>query len=91
MKFVIIGYDSPEGTAKRPTHRPAHLKRLEALALEGRLILAGPFTDKTGSLMVIDADSITEAEAFAREDPYTVHGIFQRVEVHPFKHVLPVE
>lgn len=89
MHFVILGYDGPDGQAKRPLHRPAHLERLRALAEHGRLILAGPFTDHTGSLIVIEAESLEEATCFAQEDPYTVHGIFHRIEVHPFKMVLP--
>ncbi len=89
MKFVILGYDGPEGQAKRPIHRPAHLARLEALASQGRLILAGPFTDKTGSLIVLEAETIEDAQAFAREDPYSIHGVFARVDVHPFTQVLP--
>ena len=89
MKFAIIGRDGPDGATKRPLHRPAHLNRLEALAREGRLILAGPFTDQSGSLVVIEAASLAEAEAFAQEDPYTIHGVFQQTEVHPFKQVLP--
>ena len=43
MKFAIIGLDGPDGSTKRPEHRPAHLERLEALARQGRLVLAGPF------------------------------------------------
>lgn len=89
MKFVILGFDGPAGQTKRPIHRPAHLARLEALEAAGRVVLAGPLTDKTGSLIVIEADSLAEAERFASEDPYTVHGVFQRVEVHPFLQVLP--
>ncbi len=89
MKFVIIGWDGPEGQAKRPQHRPAHLERLKKLDDEGRLICAGPFTDNAGSLMIIEAASLAEAEAFAQDDPYVAEGIFERVEVHPFTHVLP--
>lgn len=89
MKFAIWGIDSPEGEAKRKIHRPAHLHRLEELNATGRVILAGPLTDKHGSLIVIEAPSLADAEAFARSDPYTVHGVFERVEVHPFQQVLP--
>lgn len=89
MKFVILGYDGPEGEAKRKIHRPAHLANLEPLAQQGRVILAGPLTDKTGSLMVLEFESQAEAEQFASRDPYTVHGVFARVEVHPFTQVLP--
>lgn len=89
MKFVILGYDGPEGEAKRKIHRPAHLANLEPLAQQGRVILAGPLTDKTGSLMVLEFDSQTEAEQFASQDPYMVNGVFERVEIHPFMQVLP--
>ena len=89
MKFVIIGYDGPEGEAKRKIHRAAHLANLESLDRQGRVILAGPLTDKAGSLLVLEFDSQHEAEQFAHQDPYMVHGIFERVEIHPFLQVLP--
>lgn len=89
MKFVILGFDGPDGQAKRKIHRPAHLAGLAPLNREGKVILAGPFTDQAGSLIIIEADSIEEAQRIAREDPYTIHGVFERVEVHPFQQVLP--
>jgi len=89
MKFVILGYDGPEGEAKRKIHRPAHLANLEPLAQQGRVILAGPLTDKTGSLMVLEFESQAEAEQFANQDPYVIHGVFERIEIHPFLQVLP--
>lgn len=91
MKFVIIGYDGPEGEARRKIHRPAHLANLASLDKQGRVILAGPLTDKTGSLMVLEFSTREEAEEFARNDPYTVYGVFERVEIHPFMQVLPKE
>lgn len=91
MKFVILGFDGPDGAAKRKIYRSAHLAKLELLNAQGRVILAGPLTDKTGSLIVIEADSREEAERLAREDPYTVHSVFERVEVHPFMQVFPQE
>ncbi|MCP9454725.1 MAG: YciI family protein [Nitrospira sp.] len=89
MTFVIIGYDGPEGATKRPIYRSAHLANLERLNQEGRVLLAGPMTDNAGSLMVLQFESWEEAELFARTDPYTVHGVFERVEVHPFLPVFP--
>jgi uncharacterized protein len=89
MKFVILGFDGPEGEARRKIHRPAHLAKMEPLDRQGRVVLAGPLTDKAGSLIVIEADSLEEAQKFAQEDPYTVNGVFERVEVHPFTQVFP--
>lgn len=91
MKFVIIGYDGPDGEAKRKVHRPAHLSSLEPLDKAGRVILAGPLTDKAGSLLVLEFESQAEAEEFIRQDPYMVHGVFERVEIHPFLQVFPQE
>jgi uncharacterized protein YciI len=69
MKFVIFGFDGPDGQAKRNVYRPAHLANLEPLVRQGRVVLAGPLTDQTGSLIVIEADSLAEAQAFADADP----------------------
>jgi len=89
MKYAIWGIDGPDGEAKRKIYRAAHIQRLEELDAMGQVLLAGPLTDKHGSLIVIEASSLAEAEAFAQSDPYTVYGVFDRVEVHPFQQVLP--
>jgi len=91
MKFVILGKDGPEGTAKRPLFREAHLQRLDQWAQQGKIILAGPLTDKTGSLIVVEAESLEEVQAFAQNDPYMINGVFQEVTVHPFMQVFPGE
>ena len=91
MKFVILGFDGPEGATKRKIYRPAHLAKLDLLHSQQRILLAGPLTDGAGSLIVISAGSLAEAEALAKEDPYTVNGVFERIEVHPFSQVFPQE
>ncbi len=90
MKFVIIGYDGPDGEAKRKVHRAVHLLNLEQLDKQRRVILAGPLADKTGSLLVLEFDSREDAEEFVKQDPYTIHGVFERVEIHPFTQVFPI-
>lgn len=89
MKFVIIGYDSPQGEAKRKIHRAAHLANLEQANQQGRVVLAGPLTDKAGSLLVLEFETREEVEDFINHDPYTVYGVFERVEIHPFLQVFP--
>jgi hypothetical protein len=89
MKFVIIGYDSPQGQTKRKIHRAAHLASLESLDRQGQVVLAGPLTDQSGSLLVLEFETREEAEDFARRDPYVIHGVFERVEIHPFLQVFP--
>jgi uncharacterized protein YciI len=89
MLFVIIGYDGPNGTKLRPSVRPAHLQNLRPLVEAGRVIVGGPFTDGSGSLMVIDFEDEAAAKAFANSDPYVKQGVFERVEIRPFRKVVP--
>lgn len=89
MLFVIIGHDGPEGARLRPSVRPAHLANLKPLLEQGRMIIGGPFTDGSGSLMIVDMESQAEAEEFARNDPYVKQGVFESIEVRPFRKVVP--
>ena len=89
MLFVIIGHDAPDGATKRPAVRPAHLAHLRPLSETGRVKIAGPFLDKTGSLIVVEAESLAEVWALVARDPYVTEGIFNRVEVKPFAQVFP--
>jgi uncharacterized protein len=87
--FVMIGHDAPDAKEKRPHIRPAHLEHLEALAREGRVPLAGPFTDGSGSLIVLEAPSLADAWALVARDPFVVNGIYNQVELKPFVQVFP--
>ncbi len=89
MKFVLIGQDGPDGVKLRKEHRQAHLTRLEELDSKKRLILAGPFADRTGSLIVFEAGSLKEARHWAEADPYVQKNVFSRYEVKPFTQVFP--
>ena len=89
MLFVIIGHDGPDGARLRPTVRPAHLENLKPLIDQGRLVIGGPFTDGSGSLMIVDMETEAEAVEFIRNDPYMKQGVFERFEVKPFRKVAP--
>ncbi len=99
MLYAIMGDDVPGSLEKRRQARPAHLRRVEQLQNEGRLVLAGPHpaidspdpgpAGFSGSLIVADFLSLEDAEAWAAEDPYATQGVFARVTVKPFRQVLP--
>jgi uncharacterized protein YciI len=99
MLYAIIGHDRDGSLDARLAARPAHLDRLNALQQEGRLVLAGPFpaidsTDPgpagfSGSLIVAEFASLDAARAWADADPYVAAGVYQHVDVKPFKQVLP--
>lgn len=99
MLYAIIGRDVPNSLEQRLAVRPAHLERLEALQSQGRLVLAGPLpaidspdpgsAGFTGSLVVAEFASLTDAKTWAEADPYKEAGVYGNVEVMPFKKVLP--
>lgn len=99
MLYAIVGHDVPDSLQKRLSVRPAHLERLHALQAEGRMVLAGPFpavdsadpghAGFTGSLIVAEFDSLAAARAWADADPYIAAGVYARVDVKPFKKVVP--
>lgn len=99
MLYVIIGEDVVDSLEKRQAARPEHLARLEALRNTGQLILAGsmPAIDSTdpgnagfsGSLIVAEFDTLYHAQQWANADPYITAGVYNKVIVKPFKHVLP--
>lgn len=99
MLYSIICVDVENSLDKRLSVRPHHLQRLEALQNEGRLVLAGPHpaidaenpgeAGFTGSLIVAEFDSQSEAEAWAAEDPYIHAGVYATVSIKPFKKVFP--
>jgi uncharacterized protein YciI len=54
--------------------RPAHLDYLDKLYKENKVVMAGPFADKKGGMVIYRADSAEEAKALAEADPFVVEG-----------------
>ncbi len=99
MWYLIEGYDVADALPKRAAARPAHLQRLHELRDQGRLLLAGPCpaidaedpgpAGFSGSAIVAEFESLEAARAWADADPYVDAGVYARVEVRPFRKVLP--
>jgi len=49
--------------------RPAHLEYINGLFKQGKVVMAGPFTDKKGGMVIYKADSYEEALKMAEADP----------------------
>ncbi|AEF53909.1 YciI family protein [Marinomonas posidonica] len=99
MLYSIVGQDVANSLNARQSVRPAHLERLEALQKEGRLVLAGPNpaiesgnpgeAGFTGSIIIAEFTDFEAAKAWAEADPYVDAGVYEAVEVKPFKQVFP--
>jgi len=97
--YAIISEDIADSLEKTLSVRPAHIKRLQELQDAGRLVLAGPHPSIdsnnpgaagfTGSLVVAEFNSLTDAQQWADVDPYIAAGVYAKVTVKPFKKVFP--
>lgn len=87
MLFALICTDRPDGLNLRMATRAEHLRYLESLG--ARLKAAGPFTNDegspVGSLVIIEAEDRAAAKAMADADPYARAGLFDSVEIRPWK------
>ncbi|MGF1613929.1 MAG: YciI family protein [Gammaproteobacteria bacterium] len=99
MYYAILSEDVENSLERRLRARPAHLERLRKLKEQGRLLLAGPHpaidaedpgpAGFIGSLVVAEFSSRAAAEAWAADDPYVTAGVYAKVDIKPFKKVLP--
>lgn len=99
MWYSIICKDKEDSLRLRLETRESHLKRIDLLNKDGRILIAGPnpaIDSKepgqagfTGSIIIAKFNSIEAAKKWAEEDPYMVAGVFNSIEVMPFKKVFP--
>ena len=100
MLYAIISEDNAGSLELRQQTRPAHLKRLQSLQDDGRLLLAGPHpavdaddpgpAGFSGSLVVAEFPSLQDARDWADADPYELAGVYAKVTVKPFRKVFPL-
>ena len=85
--YVISWMDKPDSLQVRMGAREAHLAYAKTLG--DKVKLGGPFLDEdgqmAGSLIIIEAADMAAAEAFSLADPYRKAGLFERVEIRPWK------
>lgn len=85
--FVLICLDKPNALDLRMATRSAHLAY--AGTFSNVVKLGGPILDDkgdmAGSLIVMEGETQEVAQAFNRDDPYTLAGLFQSVQILPFR------
>lgn len=91
MLFAAMCHDKPDHLAVRLATRDAHVAWLKSLG--GKVRIAGPFLDETaeimqGSIVVIEAETLAEAKAVFAADPYAAAGLFETVEIRPWRWVV---
>ena len=74
---TILFYDFVEDyLTRRAAYRSEHLALADASVERGELALAGALADPAdGAVLVFRGESPETAEAFAKADPYVIHGL----------------
>ena len=84
--FSIFAWDAPNSIEPRASAQSDHFAHVETMM--EKIAIAGPLKDSKGSsigsLFVLKAETLDEAEAILRSDPYFKAGVWERWEIHPF-------
>ena len=88
MLIALIARDKPGALQTRLDNRSAHLAYIEETGVVSQ---AGPLLDgdaMIGSLVILDVADLAAAQSWADNDPYAKAGLFQSVELIPWKKVI---
>jgi len=89
MRVALICRDKPGHLQTRLDNRAAHL---EHIRVSGVVEMAGPFLNPegqmTGSLVVLEVETLAQAEDWAVNDPYAKAGLFESVSIGEWKKVI---
>ncbi|WP_209505226.1 MULTISPECIES: YciI family protein [unclassified Ruegeria] len=88
MLIALIARDKAGALQTRLNNRAAHLAYIEETGVVSQ---AGPLLDgdaMIGSLVVLDVEDLAAAQNWADNDPYAKAGLFQSVELIPWKKVI---
>ncbi len=88
MLIALIARDKAGALQTRLDNRAAHLAYIEET---GVVTQAGPLLDgdaMIGSLIILEVEDLAAAQAWADSDPYALAGLFDSVELIPWKKVI---
>ena len=89
--FALICHDKPNSLELRMKNREAHLAYGPTTGV--KILLGGPLLSDDGqtmqgSLLVIDVPDLAAAKKFSAGDPYVKAGLFESVEIRPWRKVI---
>jgi len=91
MQFVVIAYDGADEDAaeRRAQARPAHMAGAQRMKDDGQIVCGGAILDDDGvmigSVAIVDFPSRADLDAWLTDDPYVTEGVWQWIEVRPFR------
>jgi uncharacterized protein YciI len=83
--FVFACWDGPQSASRRVADLDGHLAHVERHWRS--YVVAGPMRDPggeaiVGSMFLVLADTIEDAWALMKGDPYVTNGMYGRIDVH---------
>ena len=89
MLIALIARDKTGALETRKANRDAHLAYIDATGVVNQ---AGPLLDDAGqmigSLVILDVADMAAAQSWADNDPYAKAGLFDSVQLIPWKRVI---
>jgi uncharacterized protein YciI len=91
MQFLLLAYDGQDKDAKarRSTVRPAHYSGIKPMVERGELRAAGAILDDAGemigSVVLAEFPGRSELDAWLAREPYVKGGVWQKIEIKPFR------
>jgi uncharacterized protein YciI len=89
MHYILFYDVVDDFVTKRAQFRAAHLELAQQAYERGELVLAGALADPTdGAVLIFRGPSPQSAAAFAKADPYVIHGHVTRWRVRKWTTVV---
>jgi uncharacterized protein YciI len=91
MQYVVMAWDGTDDGARerRLVTRPRHLDGIQPRVDAGEVLVGGAILDDDGgmigSVLVTDFDTREALDDWLRNDPYTTEGVWERVDVRPYR------
>jgi uncharacterized protein YciI len=84
MTFAATIEYTPD-KARIAEFRPPHRDYLSGLSREGKVLMAGPFADDSGGLIVYEGATEAEVEQLIKADPFYKSGVFLSWVIRPWR------
>lgn len=90
MHFVVHCVDKPGHVAVRQANRTSHLAWVAANPTS--ILIGGPYLSEggvmVGSMLIAEAPDLEGLKGLLAQDPYAKAGLFESVEIRPWKWVI---
>jgi len=96
MKKAVVAFMrrgsqwNPDKAVREQAYWDEHARFMDSLFANGKVILAGPFADASGSMIILAVERVEEAKAILRDDPWAEQEILVTGEIKPWTIFLDV-